>query len=142
MCCQLHMTIQKLLGQVCSLSVSHDMGQTKASLAFLAGCVVEETEFKAGIMGGLSYSKPGVRKAGAHQEASEMRFGEVSGTMGTETQIQPKQNMLQQRQIGIQQLSSSSSPVASSVHGGLHYKGGSCWHDILHLSKGYKMVPH
>lgn len=78
------------MGQVCSLLVSHDLGQTKISLAFLAGCVVEETGFKPGIMGGLSYSEPEVRKAGAHQKASEMRFGEMSGTEGTGTKIQPK----------------------------------------------------
>lgn len=46
------------------------------------------TEIKAGNMGGLSYSKSGVGRADAHQEASEARFGEVSGTAGTGTRSQ------------------------------------------------------
>lgn len=49
------------------------------------------TEIKASNMGGLSYSKSGVGKADTHQEASEVRFGEVNGTAETGTRSQTGQ---------------------------------------------------
>lgn len=87
-CCWLHVTIQRLLGQVHPWSVSHDLGQTKHPQLTWLVVWQKETGSKAGNMGGLSYFRSGVGKADIHQEASGSGSGEVSGAAATGTRSQ------------------------------------------------------